>query len=124
MAKMITDRIDEIINYIVRVAFVLMFSPVTADALSIEDNFILKLIGEGGMKNKLFKLMKSPFEHPQPEPETPDMQNKDQTKTKLNIRQNKKSVNSVSTPFTDFLLVGVTGLEPTASTTPKLVGAV
>lgn len=42
-------RIDEIINYIARVAFVLMFSPVTADALSIEDNFILKLIGEGGM---------------------------------------------------------------------------
>lgn len=42
-------RIDEVINYIARVVFVLMFSPVTADALSIEDNFILKLIGEGGM---------------------------------------------------------------------------
>ena len=26
-----------------------MFSPVTADALSIEDNFILKLIDKGGM---------------------------------------------------------------------------
>ena len=48
------------------------------------------------------------------------MQNKDQTKTKLKIRQNKKSVNSVSTPFTDSALVEVTGLEPTASTTPKL----
>lgn len=42
-------RIDEIINYIAHVVFVLMFSPVTADALSIEDNFILKLISEGGM---------------------------------------------------------------------------
>ncbi len=42
-------RIDEVINYIARVVFVLMFSPVTSDALSIEDNFILKLIGEGGM---------------------------------------------------------------------------
>lgn len=42
-------RIDEIINYIARVVFVLMFSPVTADALSIEDNFILKLIDKGGM---------------------------------------------------------------------------
>lgn len=42
-------RIDEVINYIARVVFVLMFSPVTADALSIEDNFILKLIDKGGM---------------------------------------------------------------------------
>ncbi len=42
-------RIDEIINYIAHVAFVLMFSPVTSDALSIEDNFVLKLIKKGGM---------------------------------------------------------------------------
>ena len=42
-------QIDEIINYIARVVFVLMFSPVTADALSIEDNFILKSIGDAGM---------------------------------------------------------------------------
>ena len=95
MAKMVTDRIDEIINYIARVAFVLMFSPVTADALSIEDNFILKLIGEGGMKNKLFKLMKSPFEHPQPEPETLDMQNKDQTQNQAKQKDRKQRIYAI-----------------------------
>lgn len=42
-------RVEEIINYIARIAFVLMFSPVTADTLSVEDNFILSLIGNGGM---------------------------------------------------------------------------
>ena len=49
--------------------------------------------------------MKSPFEHLQPEPKTPDMQNKDQTKTKLKIGENQKSANSVSTPFTDLSAV-------------------
>ena len=42
-------RVNEIINYISHVVFVLMFSPVTPDALSVEDNFILKSIEEGGM---------------------------------------------------------------------------
>jgi hypothetical protein len=49
LGSMGDTRIDEVIGYIARVVFVLMFSPVTADALSIEDNFILRLIGEGGM---------------------------------------------------------------------------
>ena len=42
-------HIEEIINYIARVVFVMMFSPITADALSVEDNFILSRIEEGGM---------------------------------------------------------------------------
>lgn len=41
--------IDEIIKYIAHIVFTLMFSPVTKDARSVEDNFILALIGEGGM---------------------------------------------------------------------------
>lgn len=42
-------KVDEIINYIAHIVFTLLFSPVTADALSIEDNFIMSMIGAGGM---------------------------------------------------------------------------
>lgn len=42
-------KIAEIIDYIGRILFLLMFSPVTKDAQSIEDNFILSRIEEGGM---------------------------------------------------------------------------
>ncbi|KIR01306.1 hypothetical protein P261_00120 [Lachnospiraceae bacterium TWA4] len=42
-------RLDELINYIARVAFILMFSPVAPNARSIEDNFVLELIENAGM---------------------------------------------------------------------------
>lgn len=42
-------RLEEVINYIAHIAFVLMFSPVTADALSTEDNFVLDHIANAGM---------------------------------------------------------------------------
>lgn len=42
-------QVDEVINYISRVVFTLLFSPVTADALSIEDNFAMSLISRGAM---------------------------------------------------------------------------
>ncbi len=42
-------KLGEIFDYVSHIVYTLLFSPVTADALSIEDNFILASIGQGGM---------------------------------------------------------------------------
>lgn len=49
LGAMGTVRVGEVISYAAQILYTLMFSPTVGDTLSIEDNFIMSVIGRGGM---------------------------------------------------------------------------